>query len=508
MIFYVIPRNIPVPHSGKNAAYLRIDLWNDYRFVTMFEVVLFDENGRRHKLGNVKIGFAGQTASTATHATLGESFTELDNPFFSLGDDADYYKILSEKVSDDCRRAYLNALRDIVYADDALTTASGQEVFRTSLLRSVSMTTITGQYKRILGGGAELTDFDFGYMRLKSDTYAGVDLGFKVTAASKPNTNVHAIIGRNGVGKTTLLNDMIDAIMTRPDQKGGFYNDSIFGRTAIPPNYFAGLVSVSFSAFDPFDPPEEQADPEAGPKYSYIGLKQTGGEFGKLKTLSTLQHECVSSIGECFADRNKRGRWIKAISTLESDENFERMNLKALAISEDWRADAASLVTRMSAGHAVVLLTMSKLVARVEEKTVVLLDEPESHLHPPLLSAFTRALSGLLQDRNGLAIIATHSPVVLQEVPRSCVWIITRSRLSASQSRPTLETFGENVGVLTREVFGLEVAKSGFHSLLAREVASGQNYEAILQEYDGQLGLEAKGILRAMVSEAQSGSDL
>lgn len=135
-----------------------------------------------------------------------------------------------------------------------------------------------------------------------------------------------------------------------------------------------------------------------------------------------------------------------------------------------------------------------------------MLDEPESHLHPPLLSAFTRALSQLLQDRNGLAIIATHSPVVLQEVPKSCVWVITRSKLAASQYRPKLETFGENVGVLTREVFGLEVSKSGFHSLLARDVATGQSYEAISLDYGGQLGLEAKGILRAMVAEAQSGS--
>jgi predicted ATP-dependent endonuclease of OLD family len=69
----------------------------------------------------------------------------------------------------------------------------------------------------------------------------------------------------------------------------------------------------------------------------------------------------------------------------------------------------------MSSGHAIVLLTITRLVATVEEKTLVLLDEPESHLHPPLLSAFIRALSDLLYDRNGVAIIATHSPVVLQE---------------------------------------------------------------------------------------------
>lgn len=55
-------------------------------------------------------------------------------------------------------------------------------------------------------------------------------------------------------------------------------------------------------------------------------------------------------------------------------------------------------------------------------------------------------------------------------------------------------------------MFGLEVSKSGFHSLLARDVDTGRSYEAIVHEYRGQLGLEAKGILRAMVAEDQSGT--
>ena len=45
---------------------------------------------------------------------------------------------------------------------------------------------------------------------------------------------------------------------------------------------------------------------------------------------------------------------------------------------------------------------------------------------------------------------------------------------------PAVETFGENVGVLTREVFGLEVVRSGFHRLLSDDVAQGKTYNAIV----------------------------
>lgn len=156
-------------------------------------------------------------------------------------------------------------------------------------------------------------------------------------------------------------------------------------------------------------------------------------------------------------------------------------------------------LSRMSSGHAIVLFTITRLVDTVGEKTLVLIDEPEVHLHPPLLSAFLRTLSELLDVRNGVAIIATHSPVVLQEVPRSCVWKVLRSREAINIFRPDVETFGENLGVLTREVFMLEVTSSGYHHLLTESVDQGFSYEDILKSYGGQIGLEGRTVLKAMV---------
>nr|WP_232348901.1 AAA family ATPase [Neptunomonas qingdaonensis] len=154
----------------------------------------------------------------------------------------------------------------------------------------------------------------------------------------------------------------------------------------------------------------------------------------------------------------------------------------------------------MSSGHFVVLLTITRLVETVEEKTLVLFDEPEGHLHPPLLSAFIRSLSELLHDRNGVAILATHSPVILQEIPQSCVWKVTRFGKKTQKERPGIQTFGENVGVLTREVFRLEVTKSGYHDLLVASVQSGDSYDEILNSYDGQLGFEGQVLLRTLIS--------
>lgn len=497
MNIFVVPRNQRVPSSGVSSAYLHVDHWNDFSFVTMFYLSLFDENGEFHKIGNIKIGFQGQTTNESTYATLDSVFQSLPDGYFSVGLDVEYYQKIS-KLSALVRTSLLEALKDIAYAPELIESAQDEDVFRTSLLRDVSLSVIKGQFTRVLEGKNPLTNFEFKFARPAQDKMSGIEMTFKVKVEEKPSTNIHAIIGRNGVGKTTLLNGMIKAVTSKGKSETKFYDVEGWSETPINTDYFSSVVSVSFSAFDPFEPPSEQPDPSKGTCYFYIGLKKAGKA---LKELNDIHEDFLLALKSCFSQAPKKDRWLRAIDTLESDENFASMGLKSFAqYSGDLlTSKARKVISKMSSGHAVVLLTITRLVATVEEKTLVLIDEPESHLHPPLLSAFIRALSDLLLDRNGVAIIATHSPVVLQEVPRQCVWKINRSRLVTEPRRPAIETFGENVGILTREVFGLEVVKSGFHDLLVKSVDAGDSYEEIVDEYRGQLGVEARALLKALV---------
>ncbi|MBE0600201.1 MAG: ATP-binding protein, partial [Firmicutes bacterium] len=173
----------------------------------------------------------------------------------------------------------------------------------------------------------------------------------------------------------------------------------------------------------------------------------------------------IESLKNCVANRSKYERWTRAIEVLESDPVFEAAKIKKLVNlnSSKEQSNCEKTFGRLSSGHKIVLLTITRLVESVEEKTLVLLDEPETHLHPPLLSSFIRALSELLINRNGVAILTTHSPVVLQEVSKDCVWKLSRFGSLSKAERPTIETYGENVSRLISEVFELEVTRSGFH---------------------------------------------
>lgn len=501
MQFRLLERNERLPSNVKNLVCLEIDHWNDYSFVTMFLMTVFDHDGKEHRIGNIKIGFKGQKEEIYTYRKIrddfsGNVFESLPDNYFSLGQDVDFYVEIM-KLSDDIGKHILANLNDIAYKPELLTRIQDEPVFRTSLMREVREQTITEQFIRVLDGNAPLSDFEFYFIRDENEEKSGINLEFNVKANSTPSTNIHAIIGRNGVGKTTLLNGMIKSFIdTKDDSEGafhqkdplGFFSNTEFKK--IGNDYFSHLVAVSFSVFDPFIPNQNEFK-----HYHYIGLKESNE---KLKEPTAyFEHDFWESFSICKSFFAKKERWLKAIKNLESDENFAEMQLSELMTES--KENVLKLIQQMSSGHASVLLIMTHLVAKVEEKTLVLLDEPESHLHPPLLSAFIRALSDLLDNRNGVAIIATHSPVVLQEIPKSCVWKIERTRNRADPFRPEIETFGENVGVLTREVFGLEVIKSGFHNLLTKKVEIGKSYDEILLEFNEQLGTEARILLKTLI---------
>lgn len=521
MNFVVLGRNEKTFQSV-NTAFLTIDHWNDYSFVTMFYLTVYDEKGIEHDIGNVKIAFKGQTTEISTYTKLGKQFSLLGDQYFSLGSDVNYYKKLNQ-LSSELKEAILKALEDIVYKPEKIKVIEDEDVLNTSLFRGITLSDVHGQFSRVLAGLAELSDFDFNFVRNNLEGFFDLKIPFKVKVGSIPSTNIHVFIGRNGCGKTTILNGMINAIANPNDEHCYFTEDSSFFESRIPNGYFRSLISVSFSAFDPFTPPQEQTDPAKGTRYFYIGLKNRDNN-DELNSLEDLRKDFVSALIGCLRNEDKKTIWLEAINKLSSDQNFENMGLSILntryqslkqnypitqvdseQFNDLFYNDIRNYLRRMSSGHAIVLFTITRLVDTVGEKSLVLLDEPEGHLHPPLLSAFLRTLSDLLYIKNGVAIIATHSPVVLQEIPKSCVWKVIRSREVIGMERPEIETFGENLGVLTREVFALEVANSGYHSLLTKSVDSGASYEDILAEYKGQIGLEGRTVLKAMVLNREAG---
>ncbi|MEJ8819394.1 AAA family ATPase [Lacibacter sp. H407] len=510
MKYYLSNSTLLTNATKKDIIVLYLNGWDDwFTYSTLYNLYYYDLTENRTHIGSIKIGQANMVTGQRS-PQLPEFFENLNNEFFSVGQDVSYYETLN-KYGEDFRDKVLTTLNDIAKDENLFKEALKENVTKISLLRSVSVTSVEGQFRRLAQGNAELTPYNFKYIapKLNKAVVPGMELSFSVTPNSNPPTNIHVVIGRNGVGKTHLFNGMINSLLKENSivsKDGRFISDE-----ENIENLFANLVSVSFSAFDESNPIDEKKDKTKGLNYSYIGLKRAGKENEKLppKSPTILKNEFVKSVEKCRLGA-KNERWIKALEMLEADPIFNEAEVSRIAkldLEDEFVELASDTFNKLSSGHKIILLTVTRLVETVEERSLVLLDEPEAYLHPPLLSAFIRALSDLLVKRNAVAIIGTHSPVVLQEVPKSCVWKLRRQGANAIAERLEIESFGENVGILTQEVFGLEVTDSGFHRILRNLSNNSLSFEEATNTLDNQLGLEAKAILRNLIFKKNNASD-
>lgn len=459
--------------------------------------------------------------STNRPLTAG-SYDHLNDQYFSLGQEDTYYEKI-KTLGDDLRTSILETLRDMAFDNEVFEISKNQQVARESIFRQVSIRTVVEQFRRIAQGGSRLESFAFSFALPQldiNDRHPVID--FKIRPQSSPPTNLHVLVGRNGVGKTTLIRNLVGALVS--SNRDGETTGYVTGADKSPAP-FVNVIMVAFSAFDPFEQIDFIDDRESSSSYfpplefSHVGLSDSDSNlmYSSAEAEDALSRQFVASLTKVVAS-GREARWLRAIDYIESDPIFKSYDVPFLLHDIDSNVqnsekmvkrqlqDPASVVFKgMSSGHKIVLLTMTRLVEKVTEKTLVLFDEPESHLHPPLLSALLRALSDLLQERNGVAVVATHSPVVLQEAPRTCVCKLRRHGSVTSWDRPIIETFGENVGVLIHEVFGLEVEASGFHLELRKAVARLGNYKDVVAYFGDQLGGEARGLVRVLLAESAIG---
>lgn len=492
--------------TGLSEAFLIRDNWDDYGFKTTFALVYFDDEGERYELGEVKIMLAGMLTG---YVAIDDEFESLGPGYGSLGQDQSYYETLLE-LSEPVRVAILGALRDVVWDEAIRAELQDDDAYDTSLTRSVGDARFK-KLRSIIQEQSALSAFNFVYRF----PHGSEKVVVRVDPDSIPPSNIHVVIGRNGVGKTTLLTSISALLRNGRDKRLGalrFEEDP----DAAPKDQFANLITVAFSAFDNFDPPprsasgklrSRKAGTRSGIDYTYVGLKKrlrVGDERATgNKSEADLQKDFVEGTLQCLRSAS-RPRWQEAMRILEADPLFAGLGLSLLADldAETVENRAGEIFDTASSGHKIVLLTLTRLAELVSERTLVLIDEPEAHLHPPLVMALVRAISNLLAQRNGVAILATHSPVVVQEVPASCVTLLFRGGDEVRAERPEIETFAENLGTLTREIFRVEVTESGHHALITEVAQTAGSLDNLLGTFSDQIGAEGRALARVIMRAA------
>ncbi|GAB7550960.1 AAA family ATPase [Novosphingobium sp. 11B] len=457
---------------------LRRDTWNDYGFETLFKATYYPTQDEETaiSLGGVKIAPRGlKSSDPAMRAQLSGAYPGFEQHFISLGQSTEYYEKLAE-LGGPARRAYAEAMRDIPLLDLSRDELESEDVFRISFLRTTSAQRALDFALDRFVGRVELVNSFVLETQLKGARGAHL-VPFDFEPGGGLPHRVNVLVGVNGVGKTQLMANLAVLLSrfersetTKSREKRGESFEALGSLTPRPSLY--GVLSVSFSAFDDFALPSVKEGKDF--LYTYCGLRRRDGVQIDVKKIASR----IPSAIEKMSDEQKR---------------LFREALRMVIPGQDFPQGApvsASVYKRLSAGQRIVLNIVCDIVLNLRTRSLVLLDEPEVHLHPQLLTTLLTILNEMLEGFDSFAIIATHSPIVVQQVPSRRVHVVRRPFDDVPNvTSPHIETFGENLSEIVRVVFDANESDRDYQAVLDQLLADYNNDpDRVEALFGGKLG--------------------
>lgn len=465
--------------------------WNDYGFETLFlaKLCLTPDEESWVSLGGVKIGFFGQRpVDPPMRTVLVGVLPGLPENHFSLGQDANYYDAL-QLLDGGIRRDYAESVRDIPILQIPLDELEDEEVFRVSLLRSGRALQALDHGNAVFGIAADLADrFTF---RTQITPLGDHVVPFNFEPRDGLPHRVNVLVGVNGVGKTQLMAHLAVAL-SRFEEKETQVAREAAGETfeAVgslhPRPSFYGVVAVSFSAFDDFEIPQPAEVKNLA--YAYCGIRNRDKSLASVDTLARRITGAIRQMNEA-----QRALFDAIL----------RLVLPQLAPDE--LPTGPAFYRNLSAGQRIVLNILSDLVLNLRKRSLVLLDEPETHLHPQLITTLMAALSELLNEMDAFAIVATHSPIVVQQVLAERVHVVHRIADAAPViTPPPSETFGENLSEIVRLVFDSNEADRGYQDIIrSLFIQNNRDTEVVSNILGDRVGFNARLYLNSLQDEAE-----
>lgn len=276
-------------------------------------------------------------------------------------------------------------------------------------------------------------------------------------------TNCFAIIGVNGIGKTTLLRNILKKFDFDKTE------NSVFSQIAL----------ISFD--DNSEPiPEKYEDY----RHVIVGIdsaqlenqtfeKVADGMLRSLEKIATNQDsvgkDIEAGLNEAFGNFDFDSTMNSIIQSMKNYMNsikekgnsiFDNTNSDDV---KEKRNNLRSVLLTMSSGQKMIFSILLSLGANILPKSMVLIDEPENTLHPPFIMALIYSINVLAKKQDSMVIVSTHSPIIVQEMNNDNVLIMYENKLdnTIGLKHPTIQTFAASIDALNDYIFGLDIRMSG-----------------------------------------------
>lgn len=449
--------------------------WDDYGYKTTFKLFYHTTYSDRIEIGDVKI-LDLETKTTI----LKESFSKLPSNQGSLGQSLDYYSNLKKFLPYSFQEV-LNIINDIAYNQGLRDEFEKSDGFKISLLRSSEAEKVLTEARRILhyDENSLQNKFDFVY----SIKLSGADdkhiVNFNFINDFDASFRSIVIIGKNGTGKTQFLSNLASSLC----------DTNLPGEFTPSRPLFSRVIAISFSLFDKFKIPKSSRNFS----YKYIGFRQ-GDEILNDESINNKLRLSFSQIRK----ENRENEWFEFVNTIIDLKHFNvGEDLTFLASEKAFENIINKRVELLSSGQNILIFIITELIANLRRDSIILFDEPETHLHPNAIALLVKVINSILIHYNSYAIIATHSPIVIQETPSKNVKLFDRIGNTPVVKNLAIESFGENISKIIDFVFYRNQVKEVYKEFFDNQISQ-FSIDQINAKFENRLSMNSLLYLNAI----------
>ncbi|MDO6737375.1 AAA family ATPase [Wenyingzhuangia sp. 2_MG-2023] len=484
LLINTIPFVVDENNSEYPYFYLFSNDWDDYGSKTKFKLLYHEGVNNVKEIGYVKIT---DGVNDKTIDVIDKKFTNLKDSFCSLGTNEEYYTNL-QSIFKHNFQSVLFALKDSAFFIDINDKFSSNSIYQNSLTRDDSTEQFSRNIKHILEGRSldDKYKFKYSFIPNYSETPVEIDLNFKNTLEF--SDRIFAVIGRNGAGKTQLITSLPIDIS---EQNLGSFSPEI--------PIFSKVIAVSYSVFDSFKKPNQHNDFN----YVFCGLLNEDNNIPNKREKTQSFLEAYKIIKR----HNRVDKWKNVLmSFIMNDElddvfirnfNNDASDYNTFKIIE---SEFIKLIDKLSSGQSIMLEIMTKIIANIRYDSLILFDEPETHLHPNAISQLISSIYELVEQFDSYCLITTHSPIIIQNIFGKNVYVMEKDENHPILRKIGIECFGENLSVLTEDVFGNRDMQKQYKVILDRMIKQYGDYSQIvelIETHNLPLSLNAKVYLKS-----------
>ncbi|WP_061038161.1 AAA family ATPase [Vibrio coralliirubri] len=446
--------------SDYPAIVLRRDSWDDFGYKTTLDLTYYASEGESGRsLGHVKIINKNDEYGYTQFEQV--DFYNLTDNFCSLGQSSEYYNNIKE-LGLEC---VLEDIRDCAMSDSIRDEFISLPAFSTSLLRSSRAEKLLNEAKIIFSSQVTVPmkskdDFSFKYAVQLPNSREVTSIDFNFSRQEILPYRINVIVGKNACGKSQILSGLALKLSGMAVESQGEVSRK-------NKNYIFGDVHViSYSPFDTFKDISELNGGKVSKNnmvsgllpYNFYGIRKLVNFDGRqevlLKSHTEIKKELFRSYNEIL--KKNRRDFLTEMLELCLGGTVVTGNPKQLLNKYDY----------LSSGQKIIFKMITDFLSSVGKDDLVLVDEPETYLHPQGVTNFYHCLNKLLSFTQSYCILATHSPILIQETPSKYINILSSVGSSVKAKKPTSETLGQGLNSIINEVFKVEVDDLSFFDTL------------------------------------------